>query len=236
MGANAVIYARFSSDRQREESIEGQLRECREYASKNGMDRNNAVGLEAVLGEHTYDDGQVTTQPTNSSEGTRTFTCTDCGATHTESIPALTQPAAPATPGSTADASMDTGSTTEIDAPAVPLAAGPVTRAEFIDYLWRHEGEPAPVADSGLFEDVAEDHEYAPAISWAKSVGIIEAYEDGTFEPDELVTVAAVREILDNFARVFEMDVDVDALVTLAGEDGEAVLNCGEVIAEFFGE
>jgi len=37
MNANAVIYARFSSDRQREESIEGQLRECKEYASKNGI-------------------------------------------------------------------------------------------------------------------------------------------------------------------------------------------------------
>ena len=33
----AVIYARFSSDRQREESIEGQLRECREYAKSNGI-------------------------------------------------------------------------------------------------------------------------------------------------------------------------------------------------------
>ena len=29
---NAVIYARYSSDNQREESIEGQLRECKEYA------------------------------------------------------------------------------------------------------------------------------------------------------------------------------------------------------------
>ena len=29
---NAVIYARYSSDSQREESIESQLRECREYA------------------------------------------------------------------------------------------------------------------------------------------------------------------------------------------------------------
>lgn len=37
MNANAVIYARFSSDRQREESIEGQIRECREYADKNGI-------------------------------------------------------------------------------------------------------------------------------------------------------------------------------------------------------
>ena len=32
----AVIYARYSSDNQREESIEGQLRECTEYAEKNG--------------------------------------------------------------------------------------------------------------------------------------------------------------------------------------------------------
>lgn len=33
----AVIYARFSSDRQREESIEGQLRECKEYAERNDI-------------------------------------------------------------------------------------------------------------------------------------------------------------------------------------------------------
>ena len=34
---NAVIYARYSSDSQREESIEGQLRECTEYAERNGI-------------------------------------------------------------------------------------------------------------------------------------------------------------------------------------------------------
>ena len=34
---NAVIYARYSSDRQREESIEGQLRECTDYALKNNL-------------------------------------------------------------------------------------------------------------------------------------------------------------------------------------------------------
>ena len=32
-----VIYARYSSDNQREESIEGQLRECTQYAEKNGI-------------------------------------------------------------------------------------------------------------------------------------------------------------------------------------------------------
>ena len=125
----------------------------------------------------------------------------------------------------------------QIDDPEVPLASGPVTRAQFIDYLWRHEGEPALVADSGLFEDVTEEHEFSPAMAWAKSVGIIEAYEDGTFEPDELVTVGAVRSILANFARVFGTNAVAAAdLTTLTGDEDEAVLNCDEVLAEFFGE
>ena len=33
---NAVIYARYSSHNQREESIEGQLRECHDFAKRNG--------------------------------------------------------------------------------------------------------------------------------------------------------------------------------------------------------
>ena len=34
---NCVIYARYSSDSQREESIEGQLRECHAYAEQRGL-------------------------------------------------------------------------------------------------------------------------------------------------------------------------------------------------------
>ena len=33
-----VIYARYSSDNQREESIEGQIRECKAFADRNGID------------------------------------------------------------------------------------------------------------------------------------------------------------------------------------------------------
>ena len=33
----AVIYARYSSDSQRDESIDGQIRECKEYAERNGL-------------------------------------------------------------------------------------------------------------------------------------------------------------------------------------------------------
>ena len=131
---------------------------------------------------------------------------------------------------------------TEIDDQAIPLAAGPVTRAEFIDYLWRHEGEPA---SDGVctFTDVPEDHQFVLALAWAEQNGIAEAYlgaeghEDGTFEPDELVTVGDVREFLGSFAGVFGTNaVVVDELTTLASDDGEAVLNCDQVLAEFFGE
>lgn len=141
----------------------------------------------------------------------------------------------------TPDLPDDTGET-EIDDQAIPLAAGPVTRAEFIDYLWRHEGEPA---SDGVctFTDVPEDHQFVLALAWAEQNGIAEAYlgaeghEDGTFEPDELVTVGDVREFLGSFARVFGGNaVDVADLTTLTGSDDEAVLNCDQVIAEFFGE
>jgi len=33
----AIIYARYSSDNQREESIEGQIRECKAFAEKQGL-------------------------------------------------------------------------------------------------------------------------------------------------------------------------------------------------------
>ncbi len=117
----------------------------------------------------------------------------------------------------------------EIDEPAVPLAAGPVTRGEFIDYLWRHEGEPE--GEPATFADVPADHEYAPAIGWAQSIGIISG---DIFEPDELVTVGVAREILANFAAYSDMVMPV--LTTLVGDEDEAVLNCDEVLAEFFGE
>ena len=47
----AVIYARYSSDGQREESVEGQLRECKEFA-----DRHNILKNRKYIGEYRYGD------------------------------------------------------------------------------------------------------------------------------------------------------------------------------------
>ena len=157
---------------------------------------------------------------TENGDGTRTHTCTidGCGKSETEEIPVV---AAPEEPAPVVDTPVEPE--IEIDEPAVPLASGPVTCGEFIDYLWRHEGEPEA--------DVVGDHEYAPAISWALSIGIISG--DG-FEPDELVTVSAARDILSSFAA--RSDMIMPELTTLVGDEDEAVLNCDEVLAEFFGE
>lgn len=135
------------------------------------------------------------------------------------------------------DGGDDTGDTdVTIEDELVPLASGPVTRAQFVDYLWRHEGEPA---SDGVctFADVAEDHEYVLALSWAEDNGIAVADAEGNFEPDELVTTQAVKDILGSFANVFGTNaVDVADLTTLTGADDEAVLNCDQILAEFFGE
>ena len=127
----------------------------------------------------------------------------------------------------------DTGGTDiTIEDEAVPLAAGPVTRAQFVDYLWRHESQPE--ADAPAFDDVPADHEFAPAIGWAQANGLVDGDENGLFHPDELVTVAAARAILARFAE--RAGMAMPQLTTLTGGEGEAVLNCDQVLAEFFGE
>ena len=46
----AVIYARYSSDNQREESIEGQIRECTAFAEKNDITGGIGGGLFGFIG------------------------------------------------------------------------------------------------------------------------------------------------------------------------------------------
>ena len=42
-----------------------------------------------ATGAHDYDEGEITTPPTCTESGVKTYTCLTCGATHTEAVPPL---------------------------------------------------------------------------------------------------------------------------------------------------
>ena len=73
-----------------------------------------ACGEKKDKAVHTYDAGKITKDPTDTTEGIKTFTCTVCGATKTETIPATgpstpTDPSIPATgPSTPTDPSIPT--------------------------------------------------------------------------------------------------------------------------------
>lgn len=64
----AVIYARYSSDNQREESIEGQIRECTEYANHNGMTILRSY-IDRALSARTADRPEFQNMIRNSEKG-----------------------------------------------------------------------------------------------------------------------------------------------------------------------
>ena len=51
---SAVIYARYSSERQTEQSIEGQLRVCNEYAERNDIKIIETYIDRATIAENKY--------------------------------------------------------------------------------------------------------------------------------------------------------------------------------------
>ena len=78
-------------------------------AAKCYAKNENAAGV-VVNADHTWNDGTVTTQPTTAAAGVKTYTCTTCGATKTETIAKL-----PSDSGSSSDPtySVSTPSKTE---------------------------------------------------------------------------------------------------------------------------
>lgn len=106
-----------------------------------------------------------------------------------------------------------------IEGVEVPLA-GIVTVEDVLEVLYR------------LAEDAEGETARDEVIAWAIENGII----DDEADAEEIVTVAILRDMLANYARAFELDVDVYALAALVGEDDDIVMNCDEVIGEFFAQ
>lgn len=65
----AVIYARFSSDKQTEESIEAQVRACREYAAGHGLTVGEVYADEAISGQGEQDGQQKSISAASAGRG-----------------------------------------------------------------------------------------------------------------------------------------------------------------------
>ena len=59
-----------------------------------------------------------------------------------------------------------------------------VTRAQFVTFLWRALGQPAPTEGSG-FTDVAENQYYCRAVLWAAENGVTNGTGAGIFSPEQ---------------------------------------------------
>ncbi len=51
------------------------------------------------------------------------------------------------------------------------------------------------------FSDVPENKWYSAAVGWAQSKGLVNGFEDGTFRPEESVTVEQLATLLNNYAK-----------------------------------
>lgn len=178
------------------------------------------------LHTHTWDAGIVTQKPTAAEPGVRTYTCTVCGQTRTETIPATGVPetcnGGPACPGyafrdmpapsiwshAGLDYCIDHGYIAGTSATTV-TPDGECTRAMIVSILYRVQGEPAKVNGYELkklappFDDVERGRWYTDAIWWAKLTGVVSGMSPSTFAPDDPITRAQLAVILYNYTQQF---------------------------------
>ena len=62
-----------------------------------------------------------------------------------------------------------------------------LNRAQLVTMLYRHAGSPA-VEEGTAFTDVPEGQFYSAAVAWASQNGIVNGYEDGSFQPAAPIT------------------------------------------------
>ena len=135
----------------------------------------------------------------------------------------IPDPDVPMADGSGADAAT-------IEDQEVPLA-GLMPVAQLLEELRQYE----EIADIELPEDFKWiDHEYAQAIYWGLQEELVADTEEEPLDPDEVVTVALLREVLTNFVELCKGLKDF--VFTLEGEDDELVMDLGERLTVFYAE
>ena len=145
--------------------------------------------------DHTWDNGVVTKAPTENSTGIRTYTCTVCGRTRTETIPKLEKPEAPRFTDVhptdyfynsvmwAVDSGITSGSTATTFSPGESC-----TRAQAMCFLWRAAGSPEPSGSWLPFTDVPANAYYRKPVLWALERGITSGMTATEFGSDMFCT------------------------------------------------
>ena len=152
---------------------------------------------------HAWDNGKVTKEPTETETGVKTFTCTRCGETKTESIPVV----------SVDVTQMFTDVTKNWAYPGIQYCAthgimggmgdgtfaptGTTTRAQIVQILYNLEGTPA-VSGTTPFTDLTANW-YKPAILWAYQNNVVAGKSPTTFDPEGPVTREQIAVILTQY-------------------------------------
>ena len=170
------------------------------YVCACGSSYNEAVY--PALG-HDWDSGTVTKEPTATETGIRTYACTRCSETKTESIPVV---------------SVDvTQMFTDVEKnwayPGIQYCVthgimggmgdgtfaptGTTTRAQIVQILYNLEGTPA-VSGTTPFTDLTANW-YKPAILWAYQNNVVAGTSPTTFDPEGPVTREQIAVILTQY-------------------------------------
>ena len=170
------------------------------YVCACGSSYNEAVY--PALG-HDWDSGTVTKEPTATETGIRTYACTRCNETKTESIPVV---------------SVDvTQMFTDVEKnwayPGIQYCVthgimggmgdgtfaptGTTTRAQIVQILYNLEGTPA-ASGTTPFTDLTANW-YKPAILWAYQNNVVAGKSPTTFDPEGPVTREQIAVILTQY-------------------------------------
>ena len=152
---------------------------------------------------HSWDSGKVTKPATETEDGVKTYTCTRCGETKTESIPAV----------SVDVTQMFTDVTKNWAYPGIQYCVthgimggmgdgtfaptGTTTRAQIVQILYNLEGTPA-VSGTTPFTDLTANW-YKPAILWAYQNNVVAGTSPTTFDPEGPVTREQIAVILTQY-------------------------------------
>ena len=161
---------------------------------------------------HAWDEGKVTKPATETEDGVKTFTCTRCGETKTETIPAtgvmdVTKMFTDVS-HSWADDGIQYCVTHQLMSGIGNDLFGPkltTTRAQIVQILYNLEGEPK-VSGKTPFTDLTNDW-YQDAVLWAYQTGVVAGTSSTTFEPDLPVTREQIAVILMEYVtRVLKLE------------------------------